>query len=50
MPNILSNNKQADRYEMRKRIEKLTPIGQMYFDNYEHVRKDDRTIILKKRK
>ena len=47
--NILTNNKQSDEYEMRKQIEKLTPIGKMFFDTYEHVRIDSRTVILKKK-
>lgn len=38
----------ADRFELRKQMERLQPIGRMYFEKYEHIRVDEKTIKLVK--
>lgn len=48
MPNILTNNRQSEEYEMKKQVEKLLPIGREIFNTYRHVRVDERTVLLKK--
>lgn len=50
MPNVLSNNGLSEDYDRRKQLERLTPIGRMYFETYRHVRVDDKTIKLIKKK
>jgi len=47
--NLLSNNAISESFMLREQVEKLTPIGKMYLENYKKVRVDEKTIELRKR-
>jgi hypothetical protein len=48
--NIISNNAVSERYDYQKQVERLLPVGRMYFETYRHVRVDRQTIKLIKPK
>lgn len=47
--NLLSNNAISESFMLREQVEKLTPIGKMYLENYKKVRVNNKTIELRKK-